>query len=128
MIVHRFIVAACTLLFAASCSDVQTVLDQQEKNLDVAGLYERQFHSTLYFPKGEALHYPGYVLAIEKSSLKIVGGPVAENRIADPEADYIKVEKSKGLAKSTKELINHYENSSKSLFVSHIIKYDQPDA
>ncbi|MEX3694384.1 prephenate dehydratase domain-containing protein [Paraburkholderia sp. BR14263] len=126
MAISRFIVAASTLLFVTSCGDIQTVLDPQEKNLDVAGLYERQFHSTLYFPKGEALHYPGYVLAIEKSPRNIVGGPVPANRIADPKAAYIQGERSQGLARSTKELIKLYEDDRKSLFVSHIIKYDQP--
>lgn len=127
MAILRFIVAASTLLFVGSCGDVQTALEPQEKNLNVGGLYERQFHSTLYFPKGEALHYPGYVLAIEKSPRNVVGGPMIANRIADPNSAYIQTEKSKGLAKSTRKLINLYESDRKSLFVSHIIKYDQPE-
>jgi hypothetical protein len=128
MATYRFIVAASALLLVNSCGDIQTVLAPQEKSLDVSGLYERQFHSTLYFPKGEALHYPGYVLAIEKSPRNIVGGPVPANRIADPNATYIQGEQSHGLARSTKELIQLYEDGRKSLFVSHIIKYDQPAA
>jgi hypothetical protein len=47
---QRFL-AAIAVVIVASCSDLSTVLDRQEKNLAIDGVYERQFHTALYFPK-----------------------------------------------------------------------------
>lgn len=121
-----FVAVFSMTIAIAACAGTITVLDTQEKNLAVDGINEREFHTALYFPKGEALHYPGYIVAIEKSPRNVVGGPNIENRIADPNAEYIKLEQGKGLAKTTAQIIETYEDKRKSLFLSHIIRYGAP--
>ncbi|SDH78034.1 hypothetical protein SAMN04487926_1082 [Paraburkholderia steynii] len=114
------------LLLLASCGRVPTALERQEDALDISNETERQFHTTLYFPKGEALHYPGYIIAFEKSPKAIIDQPPSE-RIVDSRAAYLGTETNNGHDRDTKELIEGFQKRDrKSLFVSHIIKYQGP--
>jgi hypothetical protein len=122
---QRFL-AAIAVVIVASCSDLSTVLDRQEKNLAIDGVYERQFHTALYFPKGESLHYPGYLVGIEKSPRDVVGGPTTANRFAYPDADYIVADKARWPAKTTSDILKLYEDHRKALFLSHIVRYGAP--
>lgn len=122
----RPVLLAIGLMSLASCSELSTVLDRQERNLAVDGIYEREFHTALYFPKGESLHYPGYVIGIEKSPRTVVGGPTMANRFAYSDADYIATEQARWPAKSTRDILDVYDKHRKALFLSHIIRYGAP--
>ncbi|MDR7009673.1 hypothetical protein [Paraburkholderia strydomiana] len=131
--------AIAAALMLAGCH-TPTSMEQAEKNLEIAGPNERQFHSVLYFPKGEALHYPGYLVAIEKSPQDIIGGPkVKPNTVEDPKGDhplvyadatYIQHETKTFLIDNTPTLIKHFQTRDrKALFISHIVRYgiDTPE-
>lgn len=83
---------------ASSCSNTDTVMAPYEKKLELNGATTRSFHSMLYYPSGIALHSPGYIIGVEKSPTRIIGGP-----------------------SEIKSLTKH---NIKSMFVSHIIKND----
>ena len=57
----------CAALTLIGCSTSKPILTAQERTLGVESELSEQFHSLLYFPKGYALHYPGYVLALQKA-------------------------------------------------------------
>jgi hypothetical protein len=111
-----------------SCSSISTALDPVERRLEVNGEFEREFHSTLYFPKGESLHYPGYVVAIEKSPQSTIGGPSTDpggtRSFLNTRSYYVQAEPGTGNFKGTARIIRDFEvNDRKVLFVSHIIRY-----
>ncbi|WP_258571654.1 hypothetical protein [Pseudomonas protegens] len=66
----------------AGCSGPGSVMEPYESALQLDSTNAKNFHSSLYFPSGTALHYPGYVVAIEKSPQAIVGGPKAYPQVS----------------------------------------------
>jgi len=82
-----------------------------------------KFHSMLYFPSGTALHFPGYVVALEKSPQKIIGGPKFNDnaRFVHSEAAYFKGEEDTRY--DTAHHIEQFQTfDSKTMFVSHILQ------
>jgi hypothetical protein len=102
-------------------------MQSAEEKLEIDGPNERQFHSVLYFPKGEALHYPGYLLAIEKSPQNIIGGPkegTDRTGFVHGDAEYLTGEPPPGFSGGTRDQIRDFQHRDrKALFVSHIARY-----
>ena len=104
----------------SGCSSNTTVMEPYEERLSVDGQIKRDFHSLLYFPSGTSLHYPGYVIGVEKSPTKIIGKKEGE-RLFQKDAVYFKEEKDSRY--NTYNSIRRFqEEDSKALFVSHILK------
>ncbi len=106
----------------AGCSGPGTVMEPYESALGVESTNAQSFHSSLYFPSGMALHYPGYVVALEKSSQDTVGGPKPYPQVSFVKSGrYIQAEQPSRWG--TPSQIERFQNSdSKAMFVSHIIK------
>lgn len=67
-----------TLLFLISCSNLppsERLLEPQEVALDTDGGTTMLFHSALYYPAEISLNFPGFILGIEKSPVKIITTP-----------------------------------------------------
>jgi len=66
-------------LTAACGSPLPTVLDNAEERLDIKENWlktdHRKFHHILHYPRGTALHFPGYIVGIEKADQDEVRGP-----------------------------------------------------
>jgi len=112
---------------SAACSTVSTILDPYEEHLDVQGDVQRRFHSIMYFPNGTALHYPGYVVALEKSPQELIGGPRVNTDalgLFHADAPYFKKEVvvKKDLT-TTGKLTAFQSENPKAIFISHITKY-----
>jgi hypothetical protein len=121
--------ALCTLaiLEVSACSKLPTVLSEQEREFSIESENLVQFHTVLYYPKGEALHYPGYVLALEKSPRMDIDS--ADIKFVHPDATYLREESNSIFAHNTRETIEEFQKRDRnSLFISHIIKYDKPAA
>lgn len=114
----------CALTYGCA-SNHDTALSPYEKELALDSSNSRNFHSLLYFPSGTALHFPGYIVAIEKAPQKIVGGPkfsLSESSLIRS-TSYFELEK-KSLY-DTQHQINRFQKfDSKAMFISHIIKND----
>lgn len=110
---------------ASSCySSADTVIAPYEKKLELNDSTTRSFHSMLYYPSGTALHSPGYIIGVEKSPKKIIGGPneITANYLLKNN-NYFDSEKKN--ISNTKDKINSLtEHNRKSMFISHIIKND----
>ncbi|BBU30268.1 hypothetical protein BTHE68_40020 [Burkholderia sp. THE68] len=124
----RCAIAPFALVLLGACGATPTVMQSAEKNLQVDGPNEQKFHSVLYFPKGEALHYPGDIVALEKSPQSIIGGPSVNLSGAagflHADAQYVIDEPPRGLSGRTEDRIKHFQKSdSKAMFVSHIVRY-----
>ncbi|MDG9882447.1 alpha/beta hydrolase [Pseudomonas sp. GD04058] len=107
------------------CTSTERVMTPYEEELAVDSPNAVNFHSMLYFPSGTALHYPGYVVALEKSPQAIIGGPKFNPRASflDANASYFKGED--GSYNTTREHIERFQGSDwKAMFVSHILKND----
>ena|GEM_PF-1431115 len=73
-------IALLPVLSLAACSTPHpTLLDTAEDGLDVKENWlktdHRKFHHILHYPRGTALHFPGYIVGIEKADQDDVGGP-----------------------------------------------------
>ncbi|WP_442964133.1 alpha/beta hydrolase [Pseudomonas sp. NMI760_13] len=95
-----------------------------ENKLEVDSVNAVKFHSMLYFPSGTALHYPGYVVALEKSPQPIIGGPKVSNeskQLFHGDANYFREEED--TASNTSHQIKRIQQwDTKAMFVSHILK------
>ena len=67
--------AGCLLSSGCATPPAETILLKYEHQLDIDGAEARDFHSALYYPKGLALHYPGYIVGMQKSPQIAVNGP-----------------------------------------------------
>lgn len=126
----RWAVLSSCLLVLAACSNQSRVLEGQEETLEITGPTEHKFHSVLYFPKGTALHYPGYVLALEKAPQDIVGGPKFLDRsgalaswFLNDEVEYFKDEIDLNWNLGSVALLEQMKTDSKAVFISHIMRY-----
>lgn len=113
---------AVTSLIACSTTDTQTVMEPYETELGVGTLNAKNFHTLLHFPSGTALHYPGYIVALEKSPQVIVGGPKPYPQVSFVRSgQYIRSEQPS--AGDTSNVISRFQrNDSKAMFVSHIVQ------
>jgi len=113
-----------TLIYGCS-SGHDTALTPYEEALKLDSSNTRNFHSMLYFPSGTALHFPGYIVAIEKAPQELVGGPKvspSDNSLISS-TSYFDLEKPSLF--DTKHQINRFqEHDLKAMFISHIIKND----
>ena len=118
------------------CSTPATLLTQYETGLDVHDGVSREFHSSLYYPKGLALQYPGYLIGIQKGDQSIVHGPKLACLAAGapPEdcpfpnflkakPEYFAQEKDTRWQLGSLELMGKIRSDSKSLFVQHITRF-----
>ncbi|MFJ4143619.1 hypothetical protein [Pseudomonas sp. NPDC089734] len=104
------------------CSDKKSVMEPYEATLDVGSSNAKNFHSILHFPSGTALHYPGYIVAIEKSPQSIVGGPKPY-----PEVSFVKsgqyITSEPPSTSDTSNIINRFQrHDRKAMFISHIVQ------
>jgi hypothetical protein len=110
----------CTGLL--SCSTSESVMAPYESALALNSSNAKNFHTMMYFPSGTTLHYPGYVIGIEKSSQSIVGGPKRYPEIAFVKNGHY-INREKPSAWDTANQINRFQrNDWKAMFISHIIK------
>lgn len=71
------------------CSDdVPTLLDSYESSYGIRdnglGSDHRYFHQALHFPYGTGLHFPGYIVGIEKAPQGLVDGPAEDPNLLEP--------------------------------------------
>lgn len=107
------------------CTPTERVMTPYEEALSVDSDNAVEFHSMLYFPSGTALHFPGYVVALEKSPQPIIGGPKvnASLNFFHPDAAYFKGEEDTRY--NTSHHFKRFESRDpKAMFVSHILKND----
>ena len=118
------LVVLFSLLLAAGCASTQTILYPNEKELRVDGGARREFHSTLYYPKGIALHYPGYVIGMQKTTQEIAQSSnlPKDHQLLKPEVPYFKNEKDAGSKLSSLGIMERLKTE-KSLFVAHVTRY-----
>ncbi len=72
---HVRIMSIVLLFVLAGCSSIKSpgrMLEQQEKQLETGGGTTMFFHSALYYPAEISLNFPGFIIGIEKSPMKIV--------------------------------------------------------
>ena len=114
------VLTGCIGLFA--CSDQRSVMEPYETSLKVGSSNAKNFHSVLHFPSGTALHYPGYVVALEKSPQSIVGGPKPYPQVSFVRSgQYINSEQTS--AGDTSNIISRFQrNDPKAMFISHIVQ------
>nr|WP_256731899.1 alpha/beta hydrolase [Pseudomonas tolaasii] len=115
--------AAAVLTLINGCTSTERVMTPYEDALSLNSSNAVKFHSMLYFPSGTALHFPGYVVALEKSPQQIIGGPKFNDkaRFVHPEAAYFKGEEDTRY--NTAHHIEQFQTSdSKAMFVSHILQ------
>lgn len=107
-----------------SCSNTDTVIAPYEKILELDGSTTRSFHSMLYYPSGEGLHNPGYIIGIETSPKKTIGGPEKQSDDGLLNSDsYLNSEINS--TNNTRNKIDGFtKQDRKSMFISHIIKND----
>ncbi|MCL9658769.1 alpha/beta hydrolase [Pseudomonas protegens] len=106
----------------AGCSGPGSVMEPYESALQLESTNAKNFHSSLYFPSGTALHYPGYIVAIEKSPQSIVGGPKPYPQVSFVRSgQYINAEKPSTWG-TPSQIRRFQESDSKAMFISHIIK------
>ncbi len=124
---HALLVASAGACVLGACSGVPTMLDPYEKTLGVDGPTQLQFHALVYSPNGTALHYPGYVVALEKSSQHLIGGPrvnLAARQFFHADAAYFQKEPPSRWDIDTASQIRRFQASDeKAMFISHIAKY-----
>lgn len=115
-----FIILSCSA--SISCAKTDTVLTPYEETLKLSDYTLRGFHSVLYYPNGTSLHYPGYIIGIEKSPQRIIGGPkyIKDANLIKNTA-YLNEEKS-GFT-DTKHIIHSFSKvNPKAIYISHILK------
>ncbi|WP_252091564.1 alpha/beta hydrolase [Pseudomonas sp. MWU13-3659] len=107
-----------------ACTSTDRVMTPYENELKVDSVNAVKFHSMLYFPSGTALHFPGYVVALEKSPQPIIGGPKVNKeskKLFHADAAYFKEEEDSST--NTSHQINRIQRlDTKAMFVSHILK------
>lgn len=107
-----------------SCSSADTALAPYEKKLELDGSTTRSFHSMLYYPSGEALHNPGYIVGVEKSPKKTIGGPTKQSDDDLLKNDVYLDGEIPGFNDTRNQIKRFTKYDRKSMFVSHIIKND----
>lgn len=115
--------AAVLPVLISGCISTERVMAPYEDALSLNSSDAVKFHSMLYFPSGTALHFPGYVVALEKSPQKIIGGPKFNDnaRFVHSEAAYFKGEEDTRY--NTAHHIERFQTfDSKAMFVSHILQ------
>ena len=115
--------AALTLIGCSSTSS-KPILTAQERTLGVESELSEQFHSLLYFPKGYALHYPGYVLALQKAPREQVN--LSKGKLPGflQHARYFDAQHPRqGINLGTKETLARIANDPKVMFVSHVARF-----
>lgn len=107
----------------AGCGSTERVMTPYEQALELNGVTEVKFHSMLYFPSGTALHFPGYVVALEKSPQPIIGGPRYNPKavFVHTGSDYLKQEEDTRY-NTTHHIQRFQDQDPKAMFVSHILK------
>ena len=123
MATKRLLTMALLVAGVSACTSTERVMSPYEEALSVNSTNAVKFHSMLYFPSGTALHFPGYVVALEKSPQSLIGGPKVNPDAAflDANAAYFQGEKSS--RHNTREHIQRFQDSDrKAMFVSHILK------
>ncbi|MEO4016742.1 alpha/beta hydrolase [Pseudomonas rossensis] len=110
-------------LAMTACTSTKRVMTPYEQALSVDSSNAVKFHSMLYFPSGTALHFPGYVVAMEKSPQKIIGGPKVKKNVDFFHADASYFEGEEDTRYNTVHQISRFQTKDpKSMFVSHILK------
>lgn len=109
------------------CSTYPTILTNYESSLGVEDEVSREFHSSLYYPKGLALQYPGYVVGIQKADQTKVLGPSVvfpSFLTPDPEPAYFKNgEKEVKWGLGSIDLLKKLKTDSKAMFIQHITRF-----
>ena len=111
-------------LLLSACAST-TILTENETGLGVEKGGRREFHSSLYYPNGIALHYPGYIIGIQKTDKEIAlgRGAVRLPSYLREEVPYFKSEQRVKSNLGTLDVMERLKNE-KSLFVAHLTRYE----
>lgn len=107
-----------------NCGATDTVIAPSEKKLELNSPTTRSFHSMLYYPSGETLHNPGYIIGVEKSPKKTIGGPIRPSDYYLLKHDAYLDGEINGINDTRKQINRFTKYDRKSMFISHIIKND----
>lgn len=121
------LVLVCVCLLMA-CTGDPTILTPLEKKLRVHDGESREFHSTLYYPKGLSLHYPGYIIGIQKVDREILRDPSVDTWFPSflrNDAAYFEGERNLRWGLGTKRLLAKVVDDRKAQFVAHVTRYSQ---
>lgn len=107
------------------CSTSPTILTEYESRLGVQDELSREFHSSLYYPKGLALQYPGYLVGIQKAAQEKVMGPaMIFPSFLDPAPRYFDDgEKATKWGLGSINLLRKLQTDSKAMFVNHVTRF-----
>ncbi|HFP9327710.1 TPA: hypothetical protein ACT1UT_002687 [Raoultella planticola] len=119
--IFTLMICSCATL---NCSATDTVIAPYEKKLELDDSTTRSFHSMLYYPSGEALHNPGYIIGVEKSPKKIIGGPKQQSDYDLLKNDIYLDGEISGINDTRRQINRFTKHDRKSMFISHIIKND----
>ncbi|CAA7626077.1 putative lipoprotein [Candidatus Terasakiella magnetica] len=117
----------------AGCSNgAPGSLDASEKALELGG-GAQTFHWVLHDPQGIKLHFPGYLIGIEKSPQSLIGGPgsVAGNSSAAAAVLDNWQNEAKGDGDAAKPFIaalDRVRQQSKVLYPTHVIRYSADES
>jgi pimeloyl-ACP methyl ester carboxylesterase len=117
-----------TLIALSGCTAPETILSPYERKIGVHDDVSREFHSSLYYPKGLSLQYPGYVVGIEKANQNLISGPKLTGRpsfLANSPKYFESVngERDVKWKLGSLDLLQKLEDDNKSMFVSHVTRF-----
>lgn len=130
--ISAFGLAAIVLLsgLATGCSSDRSVLSPREELLGIDESEIREFHSTLYFPKGVALRYPGYVIGLQKANRGRIAAP---DSLDDPDRSFLRNDvayfnqeapNDLGWGLGTRDHVMHkLRNDPKAFFITHVTSH-----
>ncbi|MDD4913336.1 MAG: alpha/beta hydrolase [Sideroxydans sp.] len=110
----------------SGCAASPTILTKYESYLGIHDGVSREFHSSLYYPKGLALGYPGYVIGIQKADQEKVRGPRLSGfpSFLSMDSPYLKEgEKTDRWGLGSMSLLKKLRGDPKSMFVSHVTRF-----
>jgi hypothetical protein len=122
-----YALALSSVIALTACSADKTVLTAREDALSIDGSISRDFHASLYYPKGLGLHYPGYLIGVQKAYQDKVRGPSATGKkpsFLNLEPEYFKAEPADSWGLGSINRLKQITDDWKALFVAHVTKYD----
>lgn len=110
---RRLFCLSFAALFALQGCSSRSYYGESERALETDGYYDLLDHIAAYYPRGVALNFPGYVIALEEAPRKLVASDKSE--IVVDESVYDAGYTIKRLVKAIRF---------KTQFISHIMRYE----